>query len=80
MTLSKKPVKRGRPPGSKNKPKTSAVKVKRDIEDNYLIHYESLLARLKEERSQVEDLKHKEIGYRAVISYLQARLDGNAEL
>jgi hypothetical protein len=29
---------------------------------------------------EIEDLKHKEIGYRAVISYLQARLDGNAEL
>jgi hypothetical protein len=35
---------------------------------------------LQKMSAQVADLKHKEIGYRAVISYLQARLDGNAEL
>jgi hypothetical protein len=35
---------------------------------------------LKKVSAQVADLQHKEIGYRAVISYLQARLDGNAEL
>jgi hypothetical protein len=85
MTLSKKPVakKRGRPPGSKNK--TSAAKVRaggkmriRTIhppEENNAVWDE-----LKKMSAQVADLKHKEIGYRAVISYLQARLDGNAEL
>jgi hypothetical protein len=35
---------------------------------------------LKKLSARVADLQHKEIGYRAVISYLQARLDGNAEL
>jgi hypothetical protein len=35
---------------------------------------------LKKMSAQIADLQHKEIGYRAVISYLQARLDGNAEL
>jgi hypothetical protein len=35
---------------------------------------------LKKMSAQIADLRHKEIGYRAVISYLQARLDGNAEL
>jgi hypothetical protein len=45
------------------------------------VYYDALLIELKRGMSaQVADLKHKEIGYRAVISYLQARLDGNAEL
>jgi hypothetical protein len=35
---------------------------------------------LQKVSAKVADLQHKEIGYRAVISYLQARLDGNAEL
>ena len=83
MTLNKKPVakKRGRPLGSKNK--TSAAKVRETknlIEEKFHVYYDALLVELKEERLKVEDLKHKEIGYRAVISYLQARLDGNAEL
>jgi hypothetical protein len=87
MTLSKKPVakKRGRPPGSKNK--TSAAKVRAweqenlILEEKFHVYYDAVLVELQRGTSaQVADLKHKEIGYRAVISYLQARLDGNAEL
>jgi hypothetical protein len=86
MTLSKKPVakKRGRPPGSKNK--TSAAKVrlgkqKHLIEEKFHVYYDALWDRVEKRNAyKVADLKHKEIGYRAVISYLQARLDGNAEL
>jgi hypothetical protein len=87
MTLNKKPVakKRGRPPSSKNK--TSAAKVRAWDNKNisskrtFHVYYDALLVELKKVNClKVEDLKHKEIGYRAVISYLQARLDGNAEL
>ena len=80
MTLSKKPVakKRGRPPGSKNK--TSAAKVRAWDKNNILEENIAVWDELKKLSARVADLKHKEIGYRAVISYLQARLDGNAEL
>ena len=80
MTLSKKPVakKRGRPPGSKNK--TSAAKVRAWDKNNILEENIAVWDELKKVSARVADLKHKEIGYRAVISYLQARLDGNAEL
>ena len=80
MTLSKKPVakKRGRPPGSKNK--TSAAKVRAWDKNNILEENNAVWDELKKVSAQVADLKHKEIGYRAVISYLQARLDGNVEL
>ena len=82
MTLSKRPVKRGRgrPPGSKNKPKTSAAKVKAWEKNNMIEENNAVWDELQKVSAQVADLKHKEIGYRAVISYLQARLDGNAEL
>ena len=80
MTLSKKPVakKRGRPPGSKNK--TSAAKVKAWDKNNILEENIAVWDELQKVSARVADLQHKEIGYRAVISYLQARLDGNAEL
>lgn len=80
MTLSKKPVakKRGRPPGSTNK--TSAAKVRAWDKNNILEENKAVWDELQKVSAQVADLKHKEIGYRAVISYLQARLDGNAEL
>jgi tRNA splicing ligase len=80
MTLSKKPVakKRGRPPGSKNK--TSAAKVRAWDKNNILEENIAVWDELKKVSARVADLQHKEIGYRAVISYLQARLDGNAEL
>jgi tRNA splicing ligase len=80
MTLSKKPVakKRGRPLGSKNK--TSAAKVRAWEKNNILEENIAVWDELKKVSAQVADLQHKEIGYRAVISYLQARLDGNAEL
>jgi hypothetical protein len=80
MTLSKKPVakKRGRPPGSKNK--TSAAKVRAWDKNNILEENIAVWDELKKLSARVADLQHKEIGYRAVISYLQARLDGNAEL
>jgi tRNA splicing ligase len=80
MTLSKKPVakKRGRPPGSKNK--TSAAKVRAWDKNNILEENIAVWDELKKMSARVADLQHKEIGYRAVISYLQARLDGNAEL
>jgi hypothetical protein len=80
MTLSKKPVakKRGRPPGSKNT--TSAAKVRAWDKNIILEENKAVWDELQKVSAQVADLKHKEIGYRAVISYLQARLDGNAEL
>jgi hypothetical protein len=80
MTLSKKPVakKRGRPLGSKNK--TSAAKVKAWEKKTILEENNAVWDELKKMSAQIADLRHKEIGYRAVISYLQARLDGNAEL
>jgi tRNA splicing ligase len=80
MTLSKKPVakKRGRPLGSKNK--TSAAKVRAWDKNNILEENIAVWDELKKMSARVADLQHKEIGYRAVISYLQARLDGNAEL
>jgi tRNA splicing ligase len=80
MTLSKKPVakKRGRPLGSKNK--TSAAKVRAWDKNNILEENIAVWDELKKVSARVADLQHKEIGYRAVISYLQARLDGNAEL
>jgi len=80
MTLSKRPVKRGRgrPPGSKNK--TSAAKVKAWDKNNMIEENNAVWDELQKVSAEVADLKHKEIGYRAVISYLQARLDGNAEL
>ena len=80
MTLNKKPVakKRGRPPGSKNK--TSAAKVRAWDKNNILEENIAVWDELKKVSARVADLQHKEIGYRAVISYLQARLDGNAEL
>ena len=80
MTLSKKPVakKRGRPLGSKNK--TSAAKVRAWDKNNILEENIAVWDELKKLSARVADLRHKEIGYRAVISYLQARLDGNAEL
>ena len=80
MTLSKKPVakKRGRPLGSKNK--TSAAKVRAWYKNNILEENIAVWDELKKVSARVADLQHKEIGYRAVISYLQARLDGNAEL
>ena len=80
MTLSKKPVakKRGRPLGSKNK--TSAAKVRAWDKNNILEENIAVWDELKKLSARVADLQHKEIGYRAVISYLQARLDGNAEL
>jgi hypothetical protein len=81
MTLNKKPVakKRGRPPGSKNK--TSAAKVRAwEKKTSLKRNFNAVWDELQKRSAQVADLKHKEIGYRAVISYLQARLDGNAEL
>jgi hypothetical protein len=80
MTLSKKPVakKRGRPLGSKNK--TSAAKVRLGKRKPSSKRNNAVWDELQKMSAQVADLKHKEIGYRAVISYLQARLDGNAEL
>ena len=80
MTLSKKPVakKRGRPPGSKNK--TSAAKVEAWEKKTILEENNAVWDELQKMSAQIADLRHKEIGYRAVISYLQARLDGNAEL
>jgi hypothetical protein len=48
--------------------------------NNILEENNAVWDELKKVSAQVADLKHKEIGYRAVISYLQARLDGNAEL
>ena len=80
MTLNKKPVakKRGRPPGSKNK--TSAAKVRALDKNNILEENIAVWDEFKKMSALVSDLQHKEIGYRAVISYLQARLDGNAEL
>jgi hypothetical protein len=80
MTLSKKPVakKRGRPLGSKNK--TSLSKVRAWEKKNLLNENNAVWDKIEQMSFEIEDLKHKEIGYRAVISYLQARLDGNAEL
>lgn len=80
MTLNKKPVakKRGRPPGSKNK--TSAAKVRAWENKTILEENNAVWDELKKMSARVADLQHKEIGYRAVISYLQARLDGNAKL
>jgi hypothetical protein len=48
--------------------------------NNILEENNAVWDELKKVSAQVADLKHKEIGYRAVISYLQARLDGNVEL
>jgi hypothetical protein len=51
-----------------------------DIEQHPPEENNAVWDELKKVSAQVADLKHKEIGYRAVISYLQARLDGNVEL
>ena len=80
MTLSKKPIakKRGRPPGSKNT--TSAAKVRAWDKNSIIEENNAVWDKIEQMSLEIQDLKHKEIGYRAVISYLQARLDGNAEL
>lgn len=77
MTLSKKPVKRGRgrPPGSKNK-----TTIKRSENQGLLRKIQVLEGIIDELEDHLKNADHQEIGYRAVISYLQARLDGNAEL
>ena len=73
---------RGRPPGSKNKAtkQSSAKRVASWNKQNMITENNALADRLDDLELQILDYKHKEIGYRAVISYLQAKIDGNAEL
>ena len=85
MTLIKRG--RGRPPGSKNKAtkqssakQSSAKRVASLNKQNMITENNALADRLDDLELQILDYKHKEIGYRAVISYLQAKIDGNAEL
>lgn len=77
MTLSKRPVKRGRgrPPGTKNK-----TTIKKSENQELLRKIQVLEGIIDELEDHLKNADHQEIGYRAVISYLQARLDGNAEL
>lgn len=77
--------KRGRPAGSKNKPKAVATKAKVVDWEKLCKHLQSalrdefadnekLVTKVKELEFKVANLEHQAIGYRAVVSYLENRL------
>jgi hypothetical protein len=79
-SLSKKPVakKRGRPVGSKNKP---AAKVKAFKQPSNVANLLSRIEELETIRDRLHKLidhhEHKEIQYRAVVDYLETKLEIN---
>jgi hypothetical protein len=79
-SLSKKPVakKRGRPVGSKNKP---AAKAKAFKQPSNVANLLSRIEELETIRDRLHKLidhhEHKEIQYRAVIDYLETKLEIN---
>jgi hypothetical protein len=77
--------KRGRPAGSKNKPKAVATKAKAVDWEKLCKHLQSalrdefadnekLVTKVKEMEFKVANLEHQAIGYRAVVSYLENKL------
>lgn len=84
-SLSKKPAvvaktarKRGRPLGSKNKPAAKAKKFKQPAGDANLLKRIEELETIRDRLHRLIDhLEHKEIQYRAVIDYLETKLEIN---
>ena len=81
-SLSKKPVakKRGRPVGSVNKKKPAAVSKpfkQRATAANLLYRIEELETIRDRLHKLIDHHEHKEIQYRAVIDYLETKLEIN---
>lgn len=76
--------KRGRPVGSKNKPKIKNVPKKMDWEKlarhlqsalrDEFVENEKLAKKISDLEFDVANLKHQAIGYRAVVSYLENKI------
>jgi len=81
MTLNKR---RGRPPGSKNKATaskpSSKVAVEKWDKENIIRENNCLLDKIDDLEERLADCQYQAIGFRAVIKYLQDRIDGNAQL
>ena len=84
MTLNKR---RGRPPGSKNKAKASLPEKKSSkqrVEEwdkqNIINENNCLFDKIEDLEERIADLQYQAIGFRAVIKYLQDRVDGNLKL
>lgn len=77
--------KRGRPVGSKNKPKAKAIPKKVDWEklakhlqkalQDEFVENERLQNKIGDLNFEVANLKHQAIGYRAVVSYLENKIE-----
>jgi hypothetical protein len=84
MTLNKR---RGLPPGSKNKAKASLPEKKfpkQGVEErdkqNIINENNRLLDKIEDLEERLADSQYQAIGFRAVIKYLQDRVDGNLKL
>jgi len=77
--------KRGRPVGSRNKPKTKTTPKKVDWEKlakhlqvalrDEFAENEKLNTKIGDLQFEIANLKHQAIGYRAVVSYLENKIE-----